>query len=186
MEDLVIRSVGGLLQTVPDGGPSVDVGTGLLGSAVGSFLTTLVVGGILIALAPAFTERTMDAVRAEPLSSFGYGILVFVALAVVMIVLAITVVGLLVAFPLLLLTSLLWAIGAAVAFLAIGECLVGRDEGRLRPLVVGALLNGALALTGIGGLVGLCVGAAGFGAVLKDLLGGSGGGRADARDSDAL
>ena len=49
--------------------------------------------------------------------------------------------------------------------------LVGREDGWLKPLVVAALINGGLTLTGIGGLVSFAVGAAGFGALLRDWQG---------------
>ncbi|ELY70543.1 hypothetical protein [Natrinema versiforme] len=47
-----------LAQTDP--GVNVDVGTtnGLLGGAIGAFLSTLVVGAILVAVAPGFTGGT--------------------------------------------------------------------------------------------------------------------------------
>lgn len=152
--------------------PATDVGTtgSLLGSAVGAFLTTLIVGAILVAVAPEYTERMMDAVGEEPVGSFVYGLVALLAVVLVTIVLVITIVGILVAIPFALLAGLIWAVGAAIAYLAISERLVGRDDGWTKPLLVAALLNGGLTLTGIGGLVSFCVGAAGFGAVLRDWL----------------
>lgn len=143
---------------------------GLVGGAVGAFLTTLVVGAIMVALAPGYTERTMERLRDEPVGSFLYGFVCLVFVVLVTVVLAITIVGLLVAIPFAVLSFVVWAVGSAVAFLAIGERLVGREDGWLRPLLVGAGIDGALALTGIGGLVAFAVGAAGFGAVLRDWL----------------
>ena len=59
---------------------------------------------------------------------------------------------------------------AAVAFLAIADRLVDREDGWTKPLLIAAGLNGALALTGVGGIVSFGIGAAGFGAVLRDWL----------------
>lgn len=150
-----------------------DIGTvdNLVGGAVGAFLTTLVVGAIMIAVAPAFTERMMIDVLADPVSAFVYGLLSLVGVAVLAFLLVITIVGIFVAVPLLLIAYLLWAVGSVIGYLAIAERLVGRDDGWLKPLLVAAGINGALALTGIGGLVSLCVGAAGFGTVLRNYLG---------------
>lgn len=151
---------------------NIDLGSGisLVGSALGAFLTTLVVGGIMVAVVPDFTERMMAAVLENPVGSFVYGVVCLVAAVVVTVLLVITIVGILAAVPLGLATYLLWAVGSAIAYLAIGDRLVGREDGWLKPLLVGAGINGALTLTGIGGIVAFCIGAAGFGAVLRDVL----------------
>ncbi|QLD87901.1 hypothetical protein HWV07_02145 [Natronomonas salina] len=168
-----------VLQMTPDPGGGMGPGpvpgenpvTQVLGSAVSAFLTTLVVGAILIAVAESYTEARMADVLEDPVESFLYGLVCLVFLILAIIVLAFTGIGLVVAIPLLLVLFLVLVIGASIAFLAIGDRLVGHDDGWLKPLVVGAAINGALALTGIGGLVSFAVGAAGFGAVLKQYLG---------------
>lgn len=51
----------------------VDVGTGVgsvVGNAVGAFATTLVVGVILVAIAPGYLEARVDELEADPLSAF--------------------------------------------------------------------------------------------------------------------
>jgi hypothetical protein len=159
-------------------GPQVNVDVSpvsqLAGSAVGAFLTTLVVGAILVAVVPDYTDRKMAALLDNPVGSLIYGVvcLVFFALAVfVLFVLFVTVVGIVVALPLVLVLYLVWAAGASIAFLAIGDRVVGHDDGWTKPLLVAAGINGALTLTGIGGIVAFAVGSAGFGAVLRDYLG---------------
>jgi hypothetical protein len=152
----------------------VDVGfdpaAGLAGGAVGAFLTTLVVGAILVALAPDYTVDRMTAVLEDPLGSFVYGIVVFLLLAVLAFVLVLSIVGILVVIPLVLVVYVLWAVGSTVAFLAIADRLVDRGDDWLKPLLVAAAINGGLTLTGVGGILALAVGAAGFGAILDDLL----------------
>ena len=166
------QAVGVLLQPGPGAGfeqvPTVDPTVGLGGGAFSAFLTTLLIGGILVALAPGYTERLMNRVRDDAVGSFIYGLLALVALLLVTILLVITIVGILLAIPLAVITGLAWAAGASVAFLAIADRLVGREDGWLKPLLVAALINGGLTLTGIGGLVSFAVGAAGFGALLRD------------------
>ena len=157
-------------QTDPGIGIEIDATDGLLGGAVSAFLTTLIVGAIMIAVAPAFTERMMADALENPVGSFVYGILSIVGIVMLAFLLFITLVGILVAIPLLLVAYLLWAIGTVVGYLAIADRLVGHEDGWLKPVLVAAGFNGALALTGIGGLVSLCVGAVGFGAVLRDVL----------------
>jgi hypothetical protein len=161
-----------VLQSLPGiDGTGVDVTVGLGGSAVGAALTTLLVGAVLVALAPAYTERMLGVVREDALGAFLYGIVGLVSVVLLTVLLVVTVVGILVAIPFVLLSVLVWAVGAAVALLAIGDRLVGHENGWLKPLAVGAFVNGGLALTGIGGLLSFCIGAAGFGAVLRDRFG---------------
>nr|WP_321575765.1 hypothetical protein [Halosolutus amylolyticus] len=140
----------GLLQAVatvtqvarPDGiGTDVAVTDGLVGSAIGAFLTTLAVGAIMVAVAPDYVDRMTTTVLEEPLGSFLYGFLSLLAVLFLAVVLSITIVGILVALPLLLVAYVVWAIGSVVAYLAIGERLVGRDDGRLKPLLVGAAIT---------------------------------------------
>lgn len=168
----MVESVGSVLSTVLiaqlDLGVDVAFGEGVVGGAVGAFLTTLVVGAILVAVASEYTERLMGVVLDEPVGSFGYGILSLLVLFVLIILLVITVIGIVIALPLLLVAYVVWAVGAAIAYLAIADRLVGHDDGWLKPLVVAAGINGLLVVTGIGSILAICIGAAGFGAVLKD------------------
>ena len=148
----------------------VDSTVGLVGSAFSAFLTTLVVGAILVAVVPEYTEERMAAVVDDPVGSLVYGLAVFLVVIVVMVVFAITIVGLLVALPLALLLYVVWALGSTIAYLAIADRLVGHDDGWTLPLLVAAGINGALVLSVVGGLVGFLVGAAGFGAVMAEYL----------------
>lgn len=168
---VVDPAAGLLLQT----GTQVDVTVGspfenVLGSAVGAFLTTLVVGAIMLAVAEEYTEARMAQVLENPLGTFIYGLVCLVFVILVVVVLAITIVGLIVAVPFAILAWVIWAAGSAVGFLAVADHFVGHDDGWTTPLVVAAAANGLLALTGIGGLLSFAVGAAGFGAVLGDYL----------------
>lgn len=148
----------------------VDPLVGVGGSALGAFVTTLVLGGILVAVAPGLLERTMTESRANPVGSFVYGLVCLVFAILVTFLLAITIVGLLVAIPFAVVTYLVWAVGATVAFLTIAVELVDPEDGWAKPLLVAAGLNGLLTLSAIGGIVSFVVGAVGFGALLRDWL----------------
>lgn len=123
-----------------------------------------------MALAPDYTERKMAEVRTNPVGAFVYGLFALVALLALSLLLFITIIGLPVAVALLVAAIVLWAVGAAIAFLAIADSLVGHDHSWLVPLVLAAGINGGLALTGVGGLVSFFVGAIGFGTVLRELI----------------
>ena len=144
--------------------------TSVLGSAVGAFLTTLIAGAILIAVVPDYARKQMADVLENPVGSFLYGLASLVLLFLATLVLVLTVIGIVLAIPLAVLAYIVWAVGAAIAFLAIGDRLVGHQEGWTKPLLVGSAINGGLTLTGIGGLVTFAIGAAGFGAVLRGYL----------------
>lgn len=141
---------------------------GLAGGGIGAFLSTLIVGAILLALIPDYTVHKVKNVYGDPVTSFLYGFLALVLLLIAVVILVISIVGILVAIPLVILAWLVWAVGATIAFLAIGDRLVGHSDGWVKPLLVGAAINGGLALTGIGGIVSFIIGAIGFGTILRD------------------
>lgn len=157
-------------QMGPPTGVDFDPVVQLGGSAVGAFLTTLVVGAILVAVVPDYTETKMAELLDEPVSSFVYGLVCLVFFALVIFVLVITIFGILLAIPLLLVLYVVWAVGAAIAFLAIGDRLVGHEDGWAKPLLVAAGVNGVLTVTGVGSILTFAIGAAGFGTVLREYL----------------
>jgi len=173
--DLPLLEFTTAIQLGPSPGPTIDPGSNLVWSAVNSavsaFLTTLVVGALLVAVVPDYTDRKIVILRTHPVSSFLYGFVLLFFLFLVIIVLGISLAGIFVAIPLSFVLWIVGAVGAAIGFLAVGERLIGREDGWAKPLAVGAVINGALTLTGIGAIVGFAIGAAGLGAVLRDFLG---------------
>ena len=167
----VLASIDIVLQADPITDVPVRGPGSLVGSGIGAFLTTLIVGGILLAVVPRYTERMVRAVSADPVKSFLYGFLGLVLLFLLVILLVITIVGILLAIPLVILAYLVWAVGATIAFLTIGDRIVGHDDGWLKPLLVAAGINGVLALTGIGSIISFVIGAVGLGTILRDFTG---------------
>lgn len=157
-----------LLQAAPPFDPvGVDPAVGLGGGAVGTFVSTLIVGAILLVVAPAWTKARMRRVSQSPIGNFAYGFVVLVIAIVVIVLFAITLIGLVVAIPLAFLLYLAWIVGAVIAYLAIADRFVDVDDDWVVALVVAAALNGVLTLTGIGALLSFCIGAAGFGTLLR-------------------
>ncbi|SNZ03110.1 hypothetical protein SAMN06269185_0193 [Natronoarchaeum philippinense] len=144
--------------------------SGVLGGAVTAFLTTLVVGAIVLAIRPEYVRQTAASFLDDLVGSLVYGVIGLVGVACITFLLVITLIGIPLAVLFVLLAYLLWAVGAAIAFFAIGERLVDRPDEPLVALAVGAGINGALVLTGIGSIVALCIGAGGFGAVVRRWL----------------
>lgn len=94
-----------VVQMGPEVAPEPGGLTSVLGSTVGAFLTTLIVGAILVAIAPSYTQDGMADVLENPVGSFLYGLAVLLVLLVVMFVLVITVIGVVLAIPLAVLAS---------------------------------------------------------------------------------
>ncbi len=69
----------------------------------------------------------------RPVGSFVYGAVSLAFVVLVAVVLALTVVGILVAIPFAVAAYLVWAVGATVGFLAVTVRLVDRDDGWTTP-----------------------------------------------------
>lgn len=155
-----------LLQADP--GIDINIGAGSVGGgAVGAFLTTLIVGGLLVYFVPELTTRLMTRVRQDPFDVVLVGLLALVAFVVLVVLLAITIVGLPLVALLGLLAYLVGAAGGAIGFLAVADHFIGHADGWTKPLLLAAGISGLLALTGIGGLVSLVIGLAGIGAIIR-------------------
>lgn len=132
-------------------------------------VTSLLVGGLTVSLAPRFAERTADSVREEPLPALLVGITGLVV-EFVLVVLVAALLGplvLLVAIPLVVLGAVTQAIGV----IALGCVVLERfDEKDLwRALVVGApLVAVAMFIPLLGNVLWFVVGVLGLGAVVRD------------------
>jgi len=166
--DTLAPFVGQVLQAGPPFDPGgVDPTVGLGGGAVGTFLSTLVVGALLLVLAPAWTRGRMRRVADDPLGSFAYGLVALVVASLVVVLLFLTVVGILVAVPLAIVLYFAWVVGAVIAYLAIADRFVSVEDDWVIALVVAAALNGVLTVTGVGAVLSFGIGAAGFGTLLR-------------------
>ncbi|MXR53109.1 hypothetical protein GRX03_16045 [Halovenus sp. WSH3] len=153
-------------------GTDIDVQIGaeqtLFGGAVSAFFTTLVVGAILVAVFPDYTERMIGEVFDDPVGPFLYGITVLLLVVVLIVLLVISIVGILFVIPLAVLGALVWAAGSSLVLLGIADRVVGHEDGWLVPLLLAAGINAGLALSGIGALVSFVFGALGVGTILDD------------------
>lgn len=153
-----------LLSVAPIAAQQPDTGTQfspVLDALLGA-LGTLIIGGGFVAFAPAYTERTTDRILDEPGETFLYGVGIFVALIVVVFLLAITIVGIVLAIPL----AIAAAVVAELGYLAAGRAVSDRwAVALLTAIAVGALTSGVPVL---GGLVGFVLGSMGVGAWYLD------------------
>ncbi|QDX40142.1 polymer-forming cytoskeletal protein [Salarchaeum sp. JOR-1] len=155
--------------------------------ALSGVVSTLVVGALLVAVLPGFTDRVADAAVDAPGRSAlsGLGFLVFAPITLVLI--AFTLIGI----PVTILGFVAYAVLLTVGFVA-GNYTLGRYvlsiremENRWIALLVGVLLVAALDLAPlVGGLVQLAVLLVGVGALVRALVGAYRN-RRDRRNGDA-
>lgn len=133
--------------------------------AIGGFLVTLIAGALLLAISPNYVQRRVRDIRDEPVACFAWGIAALIALFIVSFVLAITVVGVILLFPLLLVAIAVGIVGNVLAFVAVCDGFVdSRWVALLVASVVVALTN---LLPVIGGIAGFVIGAIGIGAIVR-------------------
>jgi len=146
------------------------VGSG--GRAIGAFLGTLVVGGLLLVFLEDAFERVVGVVETEPVSSFFWGLGFLIALVVVVVVLVVTIVGILIAVPLVIVALLVDFAGSAAVYVSVGSRIAEAADwkaSRWGHLLVGAVVAGLVAaLPVVGGLVSFVVGGIGVGAIARD------------------
>lgn len=107
---------------------------------IGGLLANLVVAGLLVGLAPTFARERVRDLRDDPVSGFGWGLITGIGVPIVLTLLAITIIGLLIAVPGFLLLIVVGIAGNGVTVLWVGS-LVCREVDALgdHPLLVGSV-----------------------------------------------
>lgn len=164
---LTLLALPGIVAAPPTGG-----GTELgLGVRIGiRFLVTLVVnlllGGTLLLLSPEYAGARVGEIHVAPGESFLWGLGVGIGVPIVLVILALTIVGLIVAIPGLVILAIVSIIGSAVTVLWIGDMLVGAHGdigvthvglGAVILAIVGAIPVLGSLLTTVAGLFGIGV-----------------------------
>ena len=129
-------------------------------------VSLLILGIVLLALAPAAMAAAYVVARGEPGRAIGWGVLIAVALPVVSILLMVSVVGIPLGMLGLLSLALLYAMGYVVASLALGRRLVKEPSSPYVAFLVGLVILRILGLIPfVGGLVTFLASAFGLGAL---------------------
>lgn len=134
-----------------------EIGVSPVTGVIGAMLVTLVIGGGLIAFAPEFTERTTRQVHEKPLETLLYGVGIGLAIAIALTVLVITLVGIIVAIPLGLLSLVL----AELGYLAVGRAVTDNWGGVL--LIAMGMSAVVVGVPILGGLLGIALSSFGLG-----------------------
>ncbi|HWC11636.1 MAG TPA: polymer-forming cytoskeletal protein [Acidimicrobiales bacterium] len=129
-------------------------------------ISLLIVGIVLLALAPAAMAAAYAVARREPGRAIGWGLLVAVGLPVLSILVMFTVVGIPLGVIALLSLALLYAMGYVVAALALGRTMVKEPTSRYLAFLAGLVILRVVGLIPvIGGLVTFLASAYGVGAL---------------------
>ncbi len=144
-------------------------------ATVYEFVVNLVVGAILLALLPAFSGRVADRFAERPLASGGVGLLVLVGVPVLLVLFAITIIGI----PIAILGAFAYALalwfGYVYGAFGLGSWLVSlgnEDWGRWVALVLGLAVLAVVGLVPVlGGIVDFAVLLVGIGALVGTLYG---------------
>jgi hypothetical protein len=161
--------------------PQVWTGS-LVASFVGSLLGYLLVGGGLVVVGRRYGEATVAELRDDPAVALGWGLAAGVAAPIALAVLAVTIVGLVVAVPGFVVLLAVSVVGQGVTVLWVGSVLTGdRPDGRAA-LLGATVLAGVNAIPVVGGLVTTVAGLFGLGTVARRLYRSRrGGGRSSSR-----
>ncbi|QLG26961.1 hypothetical protein HUG10_05135 [Halorarum halophilum] len=137
------------------GGSGLELGARLGIRLVVSLVVYLLLGGALVALGPRYATETSREIREDPGSAFVWGLLVSIGVPFVLVLLAFTIIGLIVAIPGLLLLFPVGVVGTAVTVVTVGAAIRGsRGDVSGTDAAVGALaLAVPFAIPVIGDLV---------------------------------
>lgn len=157
-----------------------DLGFG--NSVVIKFLVSLVayllLGGALLVLGPRYTNEVVTDLQDEPAEAFFWGLLVGVVAPIALVILALTIVGLIVAIPGFVILFVLGVVGTAVTVAWTGTVLTGTGDSVDGYAVgVGALAFAFVsAIPVVGGVLTSLVGLFGLGVVSRNVYASRSGG----------
>jgi hypothetical protein len=138
----------------------------LLARVAGGFLGTLLIGGLLLVVAPRFTERVVRRTMEEMAESFIWGIGVLALFLGVFVLLFVTVIGIPFAVLLLFGFVVVALAGNAIGYIGL---LMGVTEAEWIALLVGAAAAGVLAaIPVLGDLISFVIGSLGTGAIVRE------------------
>lgn len=153
-----------------------DPQTGLgLGTSVAvrfgaGFVINLFLGGVLVVAGPDYAADKIDEFRSDPGTSIVWGLIVGIGVPILLVVLAVTLIGLIVAIPGMLVLVGVGILGSAVVVVLVGSAVTKEDRPGGTEVLLGALVLSLLtAIPVVGGLVNWLVGLPGIGLVGHDL-----------------
>ena len=149
-------------------GPGLELGARF----VGAFLGQLLLAGLAVLLGPKYVRERIGEVRDRPGEAFLWGLIVTIAVPIVLILIALTIVGLIVTIPGLVLVAVVGLVGNAVSIVWIGSLLTATNDrvGGKEAVLGAVVLAVPAAIPVVGNLVTTIVGLFGTGVVGKRLV----------------
>lgn len=125
--------------------PGLGLGAQLGIRLVVGLVVYLLLGGALVALGPRYATEMRNEIRDDPVVAFGWGLVMSILVPIALVVLAITVIGLIVAIPGFLLLIPIGLVGTAVTVVTLGSAIRG-EQGEVSgtAALIGAVVLGVL------------------------------------------
>ncbi len=155
----------------PGTGTGLDIELELTARFVGAFIGNLIVGGLLVALGPRYATDKIREINDDPGAAFVWGLLVSIGVPLLLVLFAITIIGLVVTIPGLIVLAVVGLVGQAVSVVWVGDAITGGGD-RIggKAALVGALaLAVPAAIPVLGNLITWLVGVFGTGVVGRGL-----------------
>ena len=137
-------------------------------SFVAGLAVNLVLGALVVGVAPDYSRAIVGRIRSEPVESFFFGIAVLIATVVAAIVLAITIIGLVVLVPGAFVLAIVGVVANVLATVTVGAVATGwtEDSSLWTSVAVGAAVVALLtAIPLVNGLANFVLGSLGMGAI---------------------
>ena len=131
---------------------SLEAPLAVLGELLGPIaisVSVLVLGLVLVLLAPRGADAVADALGTAPLASLGWGVLVVLSIPITALALVVAVLGVPLGLALVLSLGLWWLVGLAWAAWCAGRALVRAPSGRVRAFLAGWAILAAVGLVPI-------------------------------------
>jgi hypothetical protein len=134
---------------------------------IGYSVSTLILGLLLLLLAPRLDPAIVDVVRTRMGAGFGYGAAAFFLIPIVAVILLVTIVGIPLGIFVLLGLALIYTVGYIVGALALGRLLIKPPTSGLLAFLAGlGVLRLAALIPVVGGLVWIVTAIFGLGALV--------------------
>jgi hypothetical protein len=155
----------------PDPGAGLDVGVRIGLRFVAALVVNLLLGGALVAFGPRYAGAAVGELREDPISAFGWGLVFGIGVPIALVLIGVTVVGLIVTIPGLLVLAVLGIVGNAVSVLWIGSLLTsdGGDVGGSAAIVGAAVFAVLTSIPLLGSFLSSILGLCGLGVVGRGL-----------------
>ena len=129
----------------------------------------LLLGGALVGFGPNYARDTVTELREDPGAAFLWGLIFGIGVPIVLVILAVTIIGLVVAIPGLIILMVVGLVGNAVTIVWLGSLLNGGSIGGKSAVLGAVALAVPAAIPVLGNLVTTLVGFFGLGVVGRRL-----------------